>query len=86
MEQTRRPSLRGRPCCVWSLPSGAVPSGRKGTLLRIGLTMTRHPRMGAAQQPEVAVRELTENKRLIDKDVYVGVMLEASARCCRGTH
>jgi hypothetical protein len=28
---------------------------------------TRHPRMGAAQQPEVAVRELTENKRLIEK-------------------
>jgi hypothetical protein len=30
------------------------------------------------------VRELTENRRLIDKDVYVGVMLEASARLILG--
>ena len=41
--------------------------GAKSTLHRIGLRVTRHPRMGAAQQPEVAVRELTENRRLIEK-------------------
>ena len=36
--------------------------------LRYGEGVIGHPRMGAAQQPEVAVRELTENKRLIEKD------------------
>jgi hypothetical protein len=34
-----------------SLLSGAVPTGRKSTLLRIGMRVTRHPRMGAAEEP-----------------------------------
>jgi hypothetical protein len=32
-----------------------------------GLGVTRHPRMGAVEEPQVAVRELSENKRLIEK-------------------
>jgi hypothetical protein len=41
--------------------------GIEPALLRSGLRVTRHPRMGAAQQPEVAARELSENKRLMEK-------------------
>jgi len=33
----------------------------------IGLRMTRHPRMGAVEEPWVAVREPVENKRLMEK-------------------
>ncbi len=36
-------------------------------MLRIGIRVTRHPRMGAAQQPKVAIREPAENKRLREK-------------------
>jgi hypothetical protein len=53
----------GRLRCFWHL----CRTEGKGPLLRIGLRVTCHPRMGAAQQPEVAVRELYENKQLIEK-------------------
>ncbi len=44
-----------------------MPTGSKNALLRIGLMVTRHPRMGAVEQPKVPVRELAENTRLIEK-------------------
>jgi len=36
-------------------------------MLRMGFTVTRHPRMGAAEELRVTLRELAENRRLIEK-------------------
>jgi hypothetical protein len=47
------------------LPSGAVPTGSKSTLLRMGRRVTRHPRMGAVEEPEVTVGERVWNERPI---------------------
>jgi hypothetical protein len=76
--------LAGRSCAV--LPqvraSGSLES--KSTLLRIGYRVTRHPRMGAAQQPKVAVREPAENKRLREKlseKAYFGRKVRAVLSC-----
>jgi hypothetical protein len=46
---------------LW-LPLACVPPGAKDALLRIGLSTTRHPRMGAVEQPWVAVREPSWNQ------------------------
>lgn len=40
-----------------------VPTESKSTLLRIGLRLTRHPRMGAVGEPEVTVGERVWNER-----------------------
>jgi hypothetical protein len=49
---------------VLSLHLASVPLRSKTTLLRIGCRVTRHPRMGAAQQPEVAIWQPLKKKRL----------------------
>jgi hypothetical protein len=49
------------------ISSSLATTEAKATLLRIGSMETRHPRMGAAQQPKVADREPVENKRLMEK-------------------
>jgi hypothetical protein len=59
-------------------PLSSVPTWKKATLLRIGLRVTRHPRMGAVEQPEVAVWELSENKRLIGKTSQTGPAADAA--------
>jgi len=39
------------------------PVNEKPSMLRMGLNGTRHPRMGAVEEPEVAVREPSWNER-----------------------
>jgi hypothetical protein len=63
-------ALRASPGSIFSAPEIPVKADIvKSTLLRIGLTMTRHPRMGAAEEPKVTQEELVENRRLREKPV-----------------
>ena len=41
----------GRPCCIWAFIRELFRPEAKTTLLRIGCRVTRHPRMGAVEQP-----------------------------------
>jgi hypothetical protein len=45
------------------IPGDTIICAATGAVLRTGGMVRRHPRMGAAQQPWVAVRELAENRR-----------------------
>ena len=63
-----------------------VPGGEKNcAAFGIGLSMTRHPRMGAAGRPQVAVRRLVENKpnrgcRAPAKSTRVNLLILMEAR------
>ncbi len=46
-----------------------IQAGENLAVLRTGCRVTRQPRMGAAQLPEVAVRRLVESKAVREKSL-----------------
>ena len=52
---------------LWLQSGSGGGADRKAAMLRMGLRVTRHPRMGAAEELKVTLGELAENRRLIEK-------------------
>jgi hypothetical protein len=67
-------------CRIAAVPAVIVSSA----LLRIGYRVTRHPRMGAVEEPEVALREPQSNQRLRRKRLSQ-VAVQEPCGCCGGT-
>ena len=51
----------------WPFSGLRAAPKQKHAAYGIGLRVTRHPRMGAAEELKVTLRELAENRRLIEK-------------------
>ncbi len=67
-------------------PSRAVPTESKNNAAcGIGLRVTRHPRMGAVEEPEVPLREPSSNERLRQKAARAG-SCAATLKFLSGNH